>query len=155
MTRELMTKRDFALIDRAPHYHAIADIALSILARVPKEYEIGIVCGPISTGGLGSLEANITQFNRAISTLQGLGYVIFDQMVFEKRIEALLVPDETGYDHYILHHFYDPIFKSGMIGRKFFIPGWECSIGARWEHTHALAHSMRITYLDHELRPLE
>lgn len=38
----------------------LAAIALTILPRLPKP--VGQVCGPISTGGLGSIEANLVRF---------------------------------------------------------------------------------------------
>ena len=113
-----------------------------------------MVCGPISTGGAGSLEANIERFNEAIFTLENLGQKIFNQIPFEKAIGRLHVPGEDGYDWNILYHFYEPIFESGSIRRKFFIPGWESSVGATWERKQAAQLNIEVIDLAEDLTPI-
>src|SRR3989344_9432065 len=39
-----------------------------------------------------------------------------------------------GYCMPLLTEFYQPVFESGYIKTVHFIPGWEKSFGAKWEH---------------------
>lgn len=153
MSRHLMTVEHFELLDAAKQYACLLPVALSLLDLLHEEgQEISMVCGPISTGGFGTIEANEQHFSKVINHLsQRHGLVIFDQMVFEpviKRLKVNLQPE--GYDWRILYDFYLPIFRTGRIRQKFFIPGWDKSIGARWERLQAPLHNIKVFDLDDE-----
>jgi hypothetical protein len=123
---------DIARIEGSGTFEEMVDIAYKILDRMPAD--VGMVCGPITSGGLGSVEANIAEFGRRITALQENGKVIFDQMPFEadmQRIKKTPYYDPTR-DH-LLETFYIPIFNHPKIKTFYFIPGWEASYGARWE----------------------
>jgi hypothetical protein len=47
----------------------------------------------------------------------------------------------------ILNDFYLPIFKSGVISAFYFMPNWQTSFGAKWEHEEAKKLGIEIVYL--------
>lgn len=107
-------------------------VALRVLKRMPPR--VVEVCGPISTGGLGSMESNLARFRQAIDILSRRGYVVFDQMPFQQEMVRISQAQRvTGYNHDILHLFYRTIFRSGYIAEGYFITDWESSTGASWE----------------------
>jgi len=133
----------------ADSYKEMANLALNFLRDMPKP--IGQVCGPITTGGLGSIELNLDVFNRTIRKLMEWGEVIFNQMPFEYpmqnlRMRSKLPGEET--DALLLNEFYLPIFNSGLVKRLYFIRGWESSFGARWEHQKAKELGINRLYLE-------
>lgn len=152
MSRHLMTTSHHLLIKSATDYHLLRVVAEEIISLM--KGPVGMVCGPISTGGVGSIEGNMERFHLAVHSLHSLGQSIFDQTVFEQKIAELHSPGEDGYDWNILHDFYHPIFKSGVIHRKFFIPGWESSTGARWEREQAKELSIQVIDLADDFSPI-
>lgn len=103
-------------------------------------YGAEIVCGPVSTGGKGSVHENIPIFNRSIATLKDeYGRPIFSQIFLEEHIRYLYDdwkkdPKNTGYCMPILEEVYYPIFKTRRLRGAFFIPGWQGSFGTSWEY---------------------
>ena len=130
----------------AKTFAALATVALRTLERMPQP--IGQVCGPISTGGKGSIKANLVTFAEAIEWLQGQGRNIFNQMPFEEHIFRII---DGGYNtqvnNQLLEEFYLPIFASNLVTTFYFIPGWESSHGATWEHEQIQKHGYAIEYL--------
>ena len=47
----------------------------------------------------------------------------------------------------IQNDFYLPIFRSGVVSALYFMPGWESSNGAKWEHQVAEELCIKIIYL--------
>ena len=121
----------------ADSFAALAEIGLAELKKLGSG--LGIVCGPISTGGLGDAEKNFEVFNAAIWSLQRKGHKLFVQIPYEGSLGRLRQrweadnPENTGYCMPILTEFYGPLFKSGLIDFSWFIPGWQSSFGATWE----------------------
>lgn len=152
MSRHLMTAEHQERISVAPDHYSLWLVAKDILDLLPDS--VGMVCGPISTGGLGDITANIARFNEAIDILTNHNIILFNQMPFESRLAELLELDETGYDWRILNHFYEPIFRTGIIKTKFFIPGWEGSTGASWERKQAEVLGIQIIDLNSNLLPI-
>ena len=139
--------QDFADVEKARTYGELFSVAARILIRL--QPPAAQVCGPISTGGAGSIPANLERFSAAIKKLQGEGHEIFDQMPFEDSMHRIWRERDTeGYDHGILEDFYLPIFESGYLHRLFFLPDWETSTGARWEHAQGLRLGMEIIYIE-------
>ncbi|HEY4486572.1 MAG TPA: DUF4406 domain-containing protein [Candidatus Paceibacterota bacterium] len=131
----------------AQTYRDLSKIALQVLARMPEPR--GELCGPITSGGAGSVEANLRRFDRAIQKLTEEGTEIFSQMPFEMIIQEMRQKmNLKEYDTYILNDFYLPIFESGFIHTLYFLPDWETSVGARWEHEQAERLGIAIIYLD-------
>lgn len=116
----------------------LVPLALAELSKFPAGAEV--VCGPISTGGRGSIEKNFSVFNATIAALIKDGRPIFSQVPYEERIFFFRTrwqnedPSRTGkYYMPILEEFYAPLIRTGRIRRGWFIPGWKSSFGADWE----------------------
>jgi len=115
-------------------FEGLAELALSQLRILE---QCSIVCGPISTGGLGSVEKNIEIIKVVSDYLESTGIRIFNNIFYEKYIVKLKNEWEsegnTGYCTPILENFYLALYKSGHIKIAYFLPGWESSYGASWE----------------------
>jgi hypothetical protein len=107
------------------------------------------LCGPISTGGLGSIEANLKNFNDTIIRLQNQGLNVFNQMPFQQPMHRLKekLTKEGKYSNNILTDFYYPLFKSGVISSFHFLSDWQTSFGATKEHEKAKEFGIKIIYL--------
>lgn len=155
----VFTQEETVALDRAVTYGEVLQVALGRLrtsAAAAGSAGLGMVCGPISTGGLGSIPANLQRFALAIATLQESGRHIFSQMPYETALHR--VRDATAgigvYDMKLLEEFYLPLFESGHVARKFFIPGWQSSTGTTWERNYALRLGIQIIDLGEDLLPL-
>ncbi len=121
------------------------DFALKLLNMI--DGDIGMVTGPIGSGGLGSREKNLERFQKVIDERYEEGNAMFDQMPFQEKIKYFY--DQSGGDKMvILEGFYLPLFKTGKIKKFYFIPDWQSSIGATWEHDRAKELGIEIIYLD-------
>lgn len=128
-------------------FTGLAEFALSELRVIG---ECSIVCGPISTGGYGSVEANIKVIEMMTRHLRSIGCKIFNNTFYEKYIWRLkdkwLEEGNTGYCQPILEEFYMAIYRSGHITKAYFLPSWESSTGAQWERK--VLPQCRIEVLD-------
>ncbi len=98
-----------------------------------------IVCGPMSTGGYGNTALNMLVFNYAIGALQYVGRPVWSQLPYEAGLADLELEwkksnPRAQYCDPILTDFYDPIFKTKLIKRAWFIDTWATSTGATWEY---------------------
>lgn len=122
----------------------LRDFALDILGKI--EGEVGMVTGPIGSGGLGSREKNLERFREVVAQKYDEGQSLFDQMPLQDKIKEFY--DKSGGDKMlILEGLYLPLFKTGKIKKFFFMPGWESSLGAQWEHDRAKELGIEIVYL--------
>lgn len=146
ITQSYWTEQDNEEVKIATDFKSLFVIANRILHRMPEP--IVQVCGPIGTGGLGSVDANLNAFNIVIHELQSQGLNVFDQMPFEWPMQAIKFNlDASIYPEAILTDFYLPLFESGLITALYFMKGWESSKGANWEHAKALELGIKIIYL--------
>lgn len=143
--RRYWTSQHDEQVDRAQSLSEMSELALMVIDKI--DGEIGMVTGPISTGGLGSREANIEHFRYTIQKLYDEGHVLFDQTVFDGKLGKFVAHITDTYPMPILEDFYLPLFKSGKIKRFYFIKGWESSFGATWEHDRAQELGIEIIYL--------
>ncbi len=151
--RRYWTEHDWRRRDEAISYKELTDIAFSILYRMPQP--VGMVCGPISTGGAGSIEENMRILQAYVDILIEKGLNIFDQLPFEEPMLRILKNrNKESYDYNLLEEFHYPIFKSGLIRNLFFIPLWHTSIGTNWEYEHGQRFGMERLYMP-ELEGLE
>jgi hypothetical protein len=138
---------DREALSLAQNYRDLLAIAKRVLSRTP--HPIIQVCGPISTGGTGSIETNLKRFETAINALKARGLELFDQLPFEGPLQALTLRLEANkYPKRLLEEFYLPILESRLVDELYFLPDWQTSIGARWEHEQALRIGLKITYLE-------
>ena len=128
---------------RARIFEELCTIAMRIILRMPKP--IGQVCGPITTGGRGSVEANLKAMEEAIQKLQSEGKNIFDQSPFEGSMA--MIKKLPYYRGQLLETFYLPLFKGGFVQTLYFLPDWQSSQGATWEHDRAKDFNLEIVYL--------
>ena len=150
--RQMQKKRVLTeKIAKAETYAELAPIAMEMIdsyikyqqeKKLPEWMEM--VCGPISTGWLGTIDANIAHFNEHIKNLVLAGNPIFDQTIFEEAILRIKTKRrEDGivlggqYDDKILTDFYQPLFESGKIKKMHFIPWRMSSKGAIRERRQA------------------
>lgn len=130
------TDVEFKALEVASTFHEAGDIALTILSRMSVTgKEIVQICGPISTGGLGTMEKNMARFRLAIDRATENGLFVFNQIPFQQTIKRLsnFEDRQKKYNWEILEIFYRKIFESGYIHRTLFLPYWYSSNGAKWE----------------------
>ena len=145
-TRQYWEEKDWQDLEKSESMADMYVIAKRIIDRMPRP--IAEVCGPIANGGLGSIEGNLNVFNDTIIHLQNRGLNVFDQMPFEIPMQNLKGKDNLDkLVESIQNDFYMPILKSGLISEFYFIPSWESSIGAKWEHKKAKELGIKIIYL--------
>ena len=147
ITKQYWTEKDWHDLEDVKTVKDLYIIASIIVNRVPTPRVQ--VCGPISTGGKGSIENNLEVFNDRIKELQKEGLNVFDQMPFEGPMHKMVL-DYTKKDEYlddILTDFYLQRFESGNISELYFLPDWKSSYGAKWEHEQAERLKLKITYL--------
>lgn len=126
-------------------FEDLLEIAFRILKKAPKP--ICMVCGPITSGGGGSVEENLKMLKNVIEKLAGVEMTVFDQTIFEESLWRITAtPYCKGKDH-LLEAFYLPILESGFLKKVYFLPDWRTSYGATWEHTQALKFGIEIVYL--------
>ncbi len=145
-TSKYWTEEDLKGVKDAKDFKELFVIADRVLRRMPQP--IVQVCGPIGTGGLGTVEANLEAFDKTIRHLQEKGLNVFDQMPFEWPMQVMKMKlDLTTYPEMILSDFYEPIFNSGLVKELYFMPDWQSSKGATWEHEKAKQLGIKINYL--------
>ena len=147
ITKQYWIKEDWENLEKVESTGDLYVIAQNIISKMPKPFVQ--VCGPIATGGLGSIEANLNTFNETIKKLQNEGIVIFDQMPFEEPMQKLKARlySKGEYMNSILTDFYYPIFESGQVSAFYFMPGWQTSFGAKCEHEKVKELGIKIVYL--------
>ncbi|PIR69487.1 MAG: hypothetical protein COU47_02840 [Candidatus Niyogibacteria bacterium CG10_big_fil_rev_8_21_14_0_10_46_36] len=107
-----------------------------------------MVCGPISTGGSGSVEKNLERFHAVIDALRDERVRIFSQMFFENKLFKMKTWPSYKGGIQLLEEFYRPIFESGFIYRMYFMPNWQTSMGATWERGEAQRLGIRAEYVN-------
>lgn len=138
--------------NRARTFSDLAKVAVGMLSRLPPEARLHMVSGPISTGGRGSLQENRRVLGAIIEGLHRQGLPVYSQMPYEdKLVEFAAIwrrrPGNSGYCWPILHEFYEHVFSSGRISTLHFIPGYETSTGAKWEHDECDRWGIQRVYL--------
>ena len=81
MNEHYYTPEDYNEISQAKSFVDLRKVAEKIIKRIPSP--VVQVCGPISTGGKGDIEANMHRFRNAIKYLRSMGLNIFYQLDFE------------------------------------------------------------------------
>ena len=145
-TKKYWEERDFNDLEKARLIKDLSLIAWRVIGRMPKPFVQ--VCGPIATGGLGSVDRNLEAFNQEILKLQNQGLIVFDQMPFEipmQKIKTIMGNDEARKS--IVDDFYKPIFESGFVSTFYFMRNWQSSNGSKWEHDMAQKLNIEIKYL--------
>ncbi|MDP3963913.1 MAG: hypothetical protein Q8Q39_05460 [bacterium] len=145
--RTCWTREDMALLKTARAFDELCGVAERVLARMRDNlgHDIEMVCGPITTGGQGSPEENLIVLGRHIKRRQQAGKIVFVQLLFEEALWRIRKNPLNSEDR-LLNEFYLPLFEKGLIRRLVFVPNWETSNGARWEHRQAERLGLQIEY---------
>jgi hypothetical protein len=138
-----LTHKQTTQVSEAKSLCELAVIAKKTIKKAKKKYLKAIVlqvCGPITSGGKGNRDANLIEFNKAVTALASLPYLIFNQMPYEDKIGSLMsdiikkTKSKFAYGMDVLIDFYETIFEKQYTDILIFLPGWEASIGACWEY---------------------
>ncbi|PIR88239.1 MAG: hypothetical protein COU10_00220 [Candidatus Harrisonbacteria bacterium CG10_big_fil_rev_8_21_14_0_10_45_28] len=147
MLEQYWTEKETAVLDQAEEYKDLLAGAMPVINRMPTP--IAQVCGPLTSGGSGSMEENMAVMQSAIDKLRSDGKNIFNQLPFEKPMQRLRNKLEPGkYSTRLLADFYLPIFNSGKITTLYFLSNWETSTGTRWEREQGEKLGLEIVDLD-------
>ncbi len=152
ITAKHWNKKDRWAMKRAETFKELAKVAIRIARRMSSP--VGQVCGPITTGGVGTVKGNIRIFKRTIFGLQKSGKSIADQLPFEKPLWKIMrdFPRQWGRpnkkDLQLLEEFYGTLFRSGALKILYFMPGWEFSFGACWEYALGNKLGLEIVMLE-------
>lgn len=141
------------LMSRSLSFEELCEVAFSVLRCIPGGAIM--ICGPMTTGGLGSLHMNLARF-RTVTNLLALRIPnIFTQLPFEDAMQRIKQRDGyyKGPEH-LLDAFYGNIIDSGLLVSLYFLHDWETSDGARWEHERGLRKGLKIKYLRREFASL-
>lgn len=145
-TKKYWNEEEIKLLNNVESLPEMYDIAVNIIEKMPKP--IIQVCGPITTGGVGNVSGNLKELNNKIFELQNNGLSIFDQSVFEDTTQKLTEKlSKNEYFADVLTEFYLPLFEKGYIEELYFLPDWQTSKGATWEHEQAKRLGLKIVYI--------
>lgn len=130
----------------ARSFSELADFAVELCR---KNGHTQIVCGPITSGGLGNIRDNFEAFAASVwkmSDYLNTAYMptqpLLNQLDFEPELWALLKrwrkdnPSSEG--NPILEEFYEVIFSQVEFTLAHFLPGSDTSFGAQWERARFL-----------------
>ncbi len=143
------TREDLLMLDKADSFKELGEVALRVLKRIPQP--VGQVCGPISTGGLGNREANTKRLKNATDRLISEKKNIFSQLPLQNAMVRLINKNEDNHNPYdLLEGVYLLLFETGLMKTLYFLPGWETSLGTKWEHQMGEMLKMELVHLSEE-----
>ena len=142
-----LTEREKKLVRKARTMKELGKIAMRVIKRMPEP--VAMVCGPISTGGRGSVAANMKELKKAINALSKKSVKVFDQTAFEPQMKKIAKgrPEYLTNETKLLEEFYLPLFEKEFVAMVCFMPDWQSSFGATWEHKQAKRLKLAIKYL--------
>lgn len=138
--------QDLQDIENASSFRDLVPIALRVLKRL--EQPVVMVCGPISTGGAGSIEKNLTRLHTVTDCLYKQGKIIFSQLPLQNKIFKLKKEPWYQGPLQLLEELYLPLFESGLIVCIYFLFDWRTSFGATWEHGQAERLNIQIIEIE-------
>jgi hypothetical protein len=143
---EFYLPQDIALMDSCRTYEELHQVAFAVFSRIGDE--ASMICGPITSGGLGSPHENLKVFELATRLVAKHEPNLFTQLPFEHAM-ARIRQDGRHFkgDLHLLEAFYLPLFRSGRMKRLFFLPHWETSRGTLWEHRQAEQLGIERSYI--------
>jgi hypothetical protein len=130
------TEQDRVAIAQAITFNRLADIAVGIIDRTSGC--LNMVSGAISSGP-GNIEDKLNLFRATIEYKADVeNLAMFSQIPFEDKMRELveiwrIQSGNNGYCWPLLYEFYQRVFFTKRIVKMHFMPGWNVSIGAKWE----------------------
>lgn len=140
------TARDMQDIENASSFADLLRVGFRVLKRL--EQPVSMVCGPISSGGTGSIEKNLTRLHTVTDCLYKQGKIIFSQLPLENKIFKLKKEPWYQGPLQLLEELYLPLFESGLISLIYFLPDWRTSFGATWEYAQAQRLNIQIIEIE-------
>jgi hypothetical protein len=128
------TEQDHRLVASCKSILDLSQVGISLLRELAGKGAVSQLCGPMSTGGLGSRVENLSLFSQAIKVAREHGLLVFNQLPFQGALHQLtahLLAEEKAVS--ILEGFWRPLFEAQIIKTAYFLPAWETSRGALWE----------------------
>ncbi|MFA5313649.1 MAG: hypothetical protein WC375_10120 [Methanomassiliicoccales archaeon] len=145
------TETDIKVLATSRNFSDIGSVTLAVLLRF--QNRVAMVSGPMTSGGKGSITENPAAYRRAMAHLQSKDYVIFNQLLAEDALKrhwhAWIAAGNEGYCWELLEEVYAPVFRSGKVAKLVFMPDWQSSRGATWEHEMAHKLGIETEYLPH------
>ncbi|MDE2010855.1 MAG: hypothetical protein KGI61_01550 [Patescibacteria group bacterium] len=145
------TESDMNAVNSAESFEQLGEIAVHLLWRFPPYLHMS--SGPMTTGGVGSLEGNLLVHKAIIELLYDeIGLQMWSQLPFEDRMAVLSRewhrnhPQEM-YCMPLLEGFYTRVFSTRRIVSLQMIYGWQTSRGATWEADQCRKLGIRVNEL--------
>jgi hypothetical protein len=136
--------RDYTEIGAAETFETLRDIAFRVLLRMPEEPSM--VCGPIMFGTASPKESR-ERFDIAIDMLAMSGKNLFTQLPFDDALQRISTrTDRFEGGRELLRTFYLPLFQSQKVAKLYFLPDWDTSRGAVWQHDRAMDFEIDCEY---------
>ncbi len=153
--QRIMTGDDHRRIREAKSFDDLLQVGLSLVVRLPKPTIQ--LSGPVTTGGYGSQQKNITAFRAATELFKTNGHTVFDFLVFQESMLRLIADvSPNRYCTELLEVFFGGMIGSGHISAVHFLPGWERSTGSCWEREYCIEKKVPFFDFPNEwLRELE
>jgi hypothetical protein len=108
--RKARTKR----LESAQTFEDLVAVALDDIAKLGRPR--GMVCGPLTSGGLGNFKTNIDAMQERIDVLKAEGLIIFEQTAYEDDLQRIKKNyDPRTVESTLLETFYGTIFGRGEI----------------------------------------
>ena len=127
------------------------DLALGAIGRLKQlPQPVVRVSGPL-TSGPRDYDSNLARFRFVEEKLKSEGFTVFDYFDGNND-EAVIKSLDVPWDM-VMEHYHRPILETGLIGACYFIPEWELSSGASWEHDFYTTHQLEIIYVPEEWFP--
>ncbi|MCB9557078.1 MAG: DUF4406 domain-containing protein [Deltaproteobacteria bacterium] len=121
-------------LDRA--WQRLARLMIASIDAAPAGKPVYYLSGPISTGGKGSIEANLDYGIAVARRLRAAGYHVLSPFDVESGRLDGRGPDEKitqmvkGWSHATFMRVYQKVFTHPRLAGAIFLPGWESSTGA-------------------------
>lgn len=115
-------------MDHRTLFSKLAIEAIADLKKLPQP--VVRLSGPLTTGGFG-YEENAKRFEQAEAVLKRRGLNVFSYEPYEDRIYVAYDP---SMHEDVMTLFHTPILETGLIKEVYFLPRWEESTGAAYEH---------------------
>lgn len=139
--------------EHASDFKGLLKIAIRIITRMPRKEGacVAQVCGPISSGGYGSVEKNLAMMDKVIRSFADKGFCVFNQIPFERPMQQIKSrlheqnPDKNvGLQ--LLEEFYLPLFEQRHVTQLIFMWHYHTSMGACWEHVQGSRLGLSIIH---------
>lgn len=137
---------DHRHLESAKTFEDVGTIAFRVFERIPFD-SVGMVCGPITTGGAGLKAKNLERLADTIDQLHSVGVPLFTQLPLEDALFRLSADPCSKGSLHLLETVYRPLFLTGRMRPLFFLPQWYTSEGTKWEHEQARQLGIHRVYL--------